>query len=152
MIYHSTRNTSLRADSAQAVLEGLAADGGLYVPQALPEFDWKKCLDGSAMDMATAILSALLPDIPNMEELVRKAYTGKFATDELTPTVPVGDFHVLELFHGPTSAFKDVALCMLPQLLTAARSAKGMEENILILTATSGDTGKAALEGFKDVD
>ena len=152
MIYHSTRSESLRADSAQAVLEGLAADGGLYVPEALPEFDWKKCLDGSAMDMATAILSALLPDIPNMEELVRKAYTGKFATDELTPTVPVGDFHVLELFHGPTSAFKDVALCMLPQLLTAARSAKGMEENILILTATSGDTGKAALEGFKDVD
>ena len=152
MIYHSTRSASLCADSAQAVLEGLAADGGLYVPQALPEFDWKKCLDGSAMDMATSILSALLPDIPNMEELVRKAYTGKFATDELTPTVPVGDFHVLELFHGPTSAFKDVALCMLPQLLTAARSAKGMEENILILTATSGDTGKAALEGFKDVD
>ena len=152
MIYHSTRSASLRADSAHAVLEGLAADGGLYVPQALPKFDWKKCLEGSAMDMAVDILSALLPDIPNMQELVRRAYTGKFATEELTPTVPVGDFHVLELFHGPTSAFKDVALCMLPQLLTAARSAKGVEENILILTATSGDTGKAALEGFKDVD
>ena len=152
MIYHSTRSKALQADSAQAVLEGLAADGGLYVPQALPEFDWKKCLDGSAMDMATAILSALLPDIPNMEELVRKAYTGKFATEELTPTVAVGDYHVLELFHGPTSAFKDVALCMLPQLLTASRAAKGVKENILILTATSGDTGKAALEGFKDVD
>ena len=152
MIYHSTRSKELRADSAQAVLEGLAADGGLYVPQNLPEFDWKSCLKGNAMDMATAILSALLPDIPNMEELVHKAYTGKFATEELTPAVSVGDFHVLELFHGPTSAFKDVALCMLPQLLTAARSAKGMNENILILTATSGDTGKAALEGFKDVD
>ena len=152
MIYHSTRSESLQADSAQAVLEGLAPDGGLYVPKALPEFDWKKCLQGSAMDMATDILSALLPDIPDMGNLVRKAYTGKFATGELTPTVPVGDFHVLELFHGPTSAFKDVALCMLPQLLTAARSAKGVKENILILTATSGDTGKAALEGFKDVD
>ena len=152
MIYHSTRSVSLQADSAQAVLEGLAADGGLYVPARIPAFDWKKCLQGSAMDMATDILSALLPDIPDMGELVRKAYTGKFATEELTPTVAVGDFHVLELFHGPTSAFKDVALCMLPQLLTAARSAKGVEQSILILTATSGDTGKAALEGFKDVD
>ena len=152
MIYHSTRSTMLQTDSAQAVLEGLAPDGGLYVPMALPSFDWKKCLQGSAMDMATDILSAMLPDIPDMAELVRKAYTGKFATEELTPTVSVGDLHVLELFHGPTSAFKDVALCMLPQLLTAARSAKGVKENILILTATSGDTGKAALEGFKDVD
>ncbi len=152
MIYHSTRNESLRADSAQAVLEGLAPDGGLYVPAQLPAFDWKACLQGSAMDMATSILSALLPDIPDMPELVRRAYTGKFTTEELTPTVAVGNQYVLELFHGPTSAFKDVALCMLPQLLTAARRAKGMQENILILTATSGDTGKAALEGFKDVD
>ncbi|MBQ5712468.1 MAG: threonine synthase [Oscillospiraceae bacterium] len=152
MIYHSTRDESLKADSAQAVLEGLAPDGGLYVPQSLPAFDWQACLKGSAMDMSTAILSALLPEIPDMPELVRKAYTGKFATGELTPTVPVGDMHVLELFHGPTSAFKDVALCMLPQLLTAARTAKGVKEDILILTATSGDTGKAALEGFRDVD
>ena len=152
MIYHSTRSAKLTADSAQAVLEGLAADGGLYVPQALPEFDWKKCLEGSAMDMATDILSALLPEIPDMPTLVRRAYTGKFTAESLTPTVPVGKFSVLELFHGPTSAFKDVALCMLPQLLTAARATKGMEEEILILTATSGDTGKAALEGFKDVD
>ena len=152
MIYHSTRNNQLRCDSAQAVLEGLAADGGLYVPESLPTFDWKACLQGSAMDMSTAILSALLPEIPDMPGLVKKAYTGKFATEELTPTIPVGDFHVLELFHGPTSAFKDVALCMLPQLLTAARGVKGVKENILILTATSGDTGKAALEGFKDVD
>ena len=124
MIYHSTRNSQLRADSAAAVLEGLAPDGGLYVPQQLPEFDWKACLQGSAMDMANAILSALLPDIPNMDQLVSKAYTGKFATEELTPTVPVGNFGILELFHGPTSAFKDVALCMLPQLLTAARKVK----------------------------
>ena len=152
MIYHSTRSTKLCADSARAVLEGLAADGGLYVPKSIPEFDWKKCLQGSAMDMATDILSAMLPDIPDMADLVKKAYTGKFATEELTPTVTVGDFSVLELFHGPTSAFKDVALCMLPQLLTAARAVKGEKKPILILTATSGDTGKAALEGFKDVD
>jgi len=102
--------------------------------------------------MATMILSALLPDIPDMPQLVKKAYTGKFETEDLTPTVPVGNFGVLELFRGPTSAFKDVALSMLPQLLTAAKGAKGMQEDILILTATSGDTGKAALEGFHDVD
>ena len=152
MIYHSTRSEQLKADSAQAVLEGLAPDGGLYMPESIPAFDWKAALNGSSMDMSTAILSALLPDIPNMPQLVKKAYTGKFETEDLTPTVPVGDFHVLELFRGPTSAFKDVALSMLPQLLTAAKTAKGMKEDIMILTATSGDTGKAALEGFHDVD
>ena len=151
MQYHSTRNETIRADSAQAVLEGLAPDGGLYMPQTIPAFDWQQCLQGSSQDMATRILSALLPDIPDMPELVRRAYTGKFETEDLTPTVPVGDFRVLELFRGPTSAFKDVALSMLPQLLTAAKKAKGMDEDILILTATSGDTGKAALEGFHDV-
>ena len=152
MLYHSTRSDMASVDSAQAVLEGLAADGGLYMPAEIPAFDWKACLQGSSLDMAAGILSALLPDIPNMPELVKRAYTGKFETEDLTPTVAVGNFHVLELFRGPTSAFKDVALSMLPQLLTAAKTAKGMEEDILILTATSGDTGKAALEGFHDVD
>ena len=83
--------------------------------------------------------------------LVKRAYTGKFETEDLTPTVPVGDFQVLELFRGPTSAFKDVALSMLPQLLTAAKQKKGIAQEIRILTATSGDTGKAALVGFQDV-
>ncbi len=152
MLYHSTRSEFAEVDSAQAVLEGLAPDGGLYMPRQLPCFDWKKCLEGSSMDMAAMILSALLPDIPDMPQLVKKAYTGKFETEDLTPSVPVGDFHVLELFRGPTSAFKDVALSMLPQLLTAAKKAKGMEQDIMILTATSGDTGKAALEGFHDVE
>ena len=152
MLYHSTRNTQPTVDSAEAVLKGLAADGGLYMPEAIPAFDWQACLQGDTYAMATQILSALLPDIPNMENLVRKAYTGKFQTEELTPTVRVGDFTVLELFRGPTSAFKDVALCMLPQLLTAAKAHKGMDEDILILTATSGDTGKAALAGFQDVE
>jgi len=152
MLYHSTRSELNRVDSAQAVLEGLAPDGGLYMPENLPEFDWQACLQGSSLDMATMILSALLPDIPDMPQLVKKAYTGKFETEDLTPTAFVGNFGVLELFRGPTSAFKDVALSMLPQLLTAAKSAKGMKEDIMILTATSGDTGKAALEGFHDVD
>ena len=152
MLYHSTRNESLCVDSAQAVLNGIAPDGGLYMPRSLPAFDWQKCLEGSAQQMSAMILSALLPDIPNMEELVRRAYTGKFETEEMTPTVRVGNFHVLELYRGPTSAFKDVALCMLPQLLTAAKKEKGLAEDIMILTATSGDTGKAALAGFRDVE
>ena len=151
MLYHSTRSLKPEIDSAQAVLEGLAADGGLYMPDKLPAFDWEGCLKGTAQEMATDILSALLPDIPDMPGLVAKAYTGKFETEELTPTVQVGDMTVLELFRGPTSAFKDVALSMLPQLLTAARKEKGMEKDVLILTATSGDTGKAALAGFQDV-
>ena len=151
MLYHSTRTPSLTADSAQAVLEGLAPDGGLYMPDQIPAFDWEACLRGDSQAMATAILSALLPDIPDMENLVRRAYTGKFQTEALTPTVKAGPFRVLELYRGPTSAFKDVALSMLPQLLTAAKQVKGVSEDILILTATSGDTGKAALEGFRDV-
>ena len=151
MYYHSTRSPMPRVDSAQAGLDGLAPDGGLYMPESLPAFDWQTCLQGTSLQMSTAILSALLPDIPRMEELVRRAYTGKFETEDLTPTVKVGNFTLLELFRGPTSAFKDVALSMLPQLLTAAKVQKGMEQDILILTATSGDTGKAALEGFHDV-
>ena len=151
MRYHSTRNENLSVDSARAVLEGLAPDGGLYMPEAIPAFDWKACLSGSSQEMSTAILSALLPEIPNMRTLVSNAYTGKFETEDLTPTVSVGDFTVLELFRGPTSAFKDVALRMLPQLLTTAKDVCGMEKDIMILTATSGDTGKAALAGFQDV-
>ena len=151
MQYHSTRSLTPRVDSAQAVLNGLADDGGLYLPAALPAFDWEKCVRSSTLSMAEQILSAFLPDIPNMGALVHAAYVGKFETEDLTPCVCAGDFTVLELFRGPTSAFKDVALSMLPQLMTAAKTAKADAEEILILTATSGDTGKAALEGFKNV-
>ena len=151
MRYLSTRCNTATIDGAQAVLSGLAPDGGLYVPEELPVFDVVACLQEDTMAMASRIIGALLPDIPNMNQLVSRAYTGKFETAELTPTVDTGKFTVLELFRGPTSAFKDVALCMLPQLLTAAKTQKGMEEDILILTATSGDTGKAALAGFADV-
>ena len=155
MNYQSTRNAALTASSAEAILNGLAPDGGLYAMPALAglDFDWKRCLTLSTQGMATEILCALLPDFTHaeMERLVHAAYTGKFETEDLTPTVPVGKYGVLELFRGPTSAFKDVALSMLPQLLTAAKTVKGVQEDILILTATSGDTGKAALEGFHDV-
>ena len=151
MDYISTRGMSPAVDSAQAVLNGLAPDGGLYVPKSIPAFDWQGCLQKSSQGMSEMILSALLPDIPDMGELVKKAYTGKFETEDLTPSVAVGNMTVCELFRGPTSAFKDVALSMLPQLLTAAKKEKGIQEEIRILTATSGDTGKAALVGFQDV-
>ena len=151
MLYCSTRGSSPAVDSAEAVLSGIAPDGGLYLPEALPAFDWQGCLQKDTVSMAASLLGALLPGIPDMDALTKRAYLGKFQSDDLTPTVTVGDFTVLELFRGPTSAFKDVALCMLPQLLTAAKTVKGMQEDILILTATSGDTGKAALEGFRDV-
>ncbi len=151
MQYHSTRSNTTFVDSAQAVLNGLAPDGGLYVPSHIPQMDVQACLKEDTFAMATRILSALLPDISHMETLVKNAYTGKFETAELTPSVDTNTFTVLELFRGPTSAFKDVALCMLPQLLTAAKTQKNIEDDILILTATSGDTGKAALVGFQDV-
>lgn len=152
MLYHSTRNKNLTAGSPYAVLEGLAPDGGLYLPECLPQFDWQKCLCGTSLEMSAQILGALLPDIDNMETLVKQAYKNKFETDDLTPSVKVGPFTVVELFRGPTCAFKDVSLSLLPRLLTAAKNQCGEDRDILILTATSGDTGKAALEGFRDVD
>ena len=151
MQYRSTRGLSPIISGAQAVLFGIAPDGGLYLPDTFPSLDWQKCAVSDTLSQAVQILSAFFPDIPDMAGLVQKAYGKKFETDDLTPVVPVGDFAILELFRGPTSAFKDVALSMLPQLMTAAREATGMQEDIFILTATSGDTGKAALVGFQDV-
>ncbi len=153
MNYQSTRGKIFASDT-QAVLRGIAPDGGLFIDPDIKNirFDWEKCLELDSLGMARMILSALLPGYKNMDELVRKAYTGKFQTDDLTPLVPVGEDYVLELFRGPTSAFKDVALSMLPQLMTAAREQEGIKDETVILTATSGDTGKAALEGFHDVE
>ena len=152
MLYHSTRDLRLTAPSTRAVLEGIAPDGGLYIcDPARLGFDWQGALRLDTLSMAAKILSALLPDFPDMEDLVRKSYDGKFPTADLTPLVPVGDKYVLELYHGPTSAFKDVALSVLPRLIGAAARAEGMAGDVVILTATSGDTGKAALEGFHDV-
>ena len=153
MNYQSTRNHRLQASSAAAVLEGIAADGGLYIRDDLStmNFDWKGLLGEDSLTMSARILSALLPDIPDMETLVKQGYEGKFETDELTPLAQVGDRYVLELFRGPTSAFKDVALSLLPRLITSAKTVCGVDDEIVILTATSGDTGKAALQGFHDV-
>lgn len=152
MNYRSTRS-SLTASPREAVLRGIAPDGGLYLLPDLQElhFDWQGCLEEDFFGAADRILSALLPDIGGMGELVRQAYHGKFETPDVTPLVQVGEDYVLELFRGPTAAFKDVALSMLPQLITAARVQTGDPAETVILTATSGDTGKAALEGFRDV-
>jgi threonine synthase len=153
MIYQSTRNNGLTAPSSAAVLRGIAPDGGLYIFKdfSAMDFDWRSALEKDTLGMAEQILSALLPEFPDMGALVRRAYLNKFETEDLTPVVPVGGRYVLELFRGPTSAFKDVALSMLPQLITSARGIEDIDDEIVILTATSGDTGKAALEGFHDV-
>ena len=155
MEFVSTRNRRETATAAEAVLWGLAPDGGLYCPAALtplPE-DLSALLALPVEALAGKLLHALLPSF-SLEEtmaLSRKAYSGRFETAEVTPTAEVGEDTVVELFRGPTGAFKDVALSLLPHLLTAAKAACGQKEDILILTATSGDTGKAALAGFQDV-
>ena len=153
-VFCSTRGAGF-VSAPQAVLQGLAPDGGLYVDPGLASatgsFDVEGCLQLPPLEQAERILGRLLPGFPEMGKLVKQAYVGRFASEELTPLVQVGDEYILELFHGPTAAFKDVALCMLPQLMTAARGITGMKDKTVILTATSGDTGKAALEGFHDV-
>ena len=153
MKYRSTRS-NIEASSTEAVLNGIALDGGLYVNADMTniKFDWKACVQMPAQQMATTILNTLLPDFENMEELVKRAYTGKFETEDITPLVKVGENYVLELFRGPTSAFKDVALSMLPQLIVKAKQQLNIKDETVILTATSGDTGKAALEGFHDTE
>ena len=153
MRYNSTRNHSLTASPAEAVLRGIAPDGGLYLcdPAALP-LDPAEMLQKDFTGMAEAVLGRLLPDYsPEMLRPMIKAAYGKFDTPEVTPLVRAGEYHVLELFHGPTCAFKDVALSLLPYLITGAKELLGDHGKTVILTATSGDTGKAALEGFCDV-
>ena len=153
MRYNSTRNHSLTASPAEAVLRGIAPDGGLYLcdPTTLP-LDPAEMLQKDFTEMAEAVLGRLLPDYsPEMLRQMIKAAYGKFDTPEVTPLVRAGEYHVLELFHGPTCAFKDVALSLLPYLITGAKELLGDHGKTVILTATSGDTGKAALEGFCDV-
>ena len=152
MDYKSTRS-NFTADSLNAVLLGPAPDGGLFIDPDMDSssFDWQGCLKLDTIGMSKMILKKLLPDFKDMDSLVEKAYRGRFQTDDLTPLVQVGPAYVLELFRGPTSAFKDVALSILPRLMTAAMEQSGEKKKVLILTATSGDTGKAALEGFHDV-
>ena len=124
MLYSSTRGGSPAVSSAQAVVDGLAPDGGLYVmaPGELPKLDWRALRDLEYPALAARILSALLPDFPveEADAMVRRAYAGKFSDPRIAPLVDAGGDLFLELFHGPTSAFKDVALCLLPHLMTAS--------------------------------
>ena len=152
MQYRSTRGKGEEISGPKAILQGIAKDGGLYVPVSMDKpFDYKELLGKKTTEMAEKVFAYYFDEFTDIAGIVSRAYTGKFDTEELTPLKKVGDRCVLELFHGPTSAFKDVALSALPQFMTEAKKLENMEEEILILTATSGDTGKAALEGFRDV-
>lgn len=153
MNYVSTRDNTLTTDSLKAVLNGIAPDGGLYIngDNLFENFNAEKTVDMDYRTLATYVLGTLLPDFENMGAVVEKAYSGKFDDNEIAPLVKVGNDYVLELFHGPTSAFKDVALSILPLLITEAMAQENTKDETVILTATSGDTGKAALEGFRNV-
>lgn len=150
MLYHSTRSKDKMYTSKTAILKGICEDGGLFVTDELGELqpDLSGFEDLSYEELAERILLCLIPDYSDAElrTCIRKAYEGKFACKELTPVTRIGSRYLLELYHGPTSAFKDMALCMLPQLMSVAL--KDEDRRIMILTATSGDTGKAALSGF----
>ncbi len=156
MEYRSTRGLLDKKSSAFCILQGLAEDKGLFVPVEFPElnisFDEMRNMDYKSV--AKVVLSRFLTDFSE-EEIdfcVEKAYDGKFEKDEIVPVIKVGDSHIVELYHGKTSAFKDMALSILPNLLSVAMKKTGAKEKVCILTATSGDTGKAALEGFKNVE
>lgn len=152
--YVSTRDTHQKVSSKQAILNGISPDGGLYV---LPDLDsihlnLHTICSQSYIENAVYILSHLLTDytMDELKECVTNAYSHSFSTPKITPIKKVGGIYVLELFHGPTCAFKDVALTLLPQLMSCAL--KSTHQKALILTATSGDTGKAALNGFCDIE
>ena len=153
-LYQSTRDANQKATSKQAILNGICQDGGLYVWPELDtvQLDLHTICKQSYQENAVYILQHVLPDYTKeeLQDCVHKAYTNRFANEAVTPLKKVGNTYVLELFHGPTSAFKDVALTLLPQLMQKAL--QQTNQKALILTATSGDTGKAALSGFQDVD
>ena len=157
--YVSTRDQSIKVSSSKAILDGQATGGGLYVPADLEavKADWRSIIRGDFRSMAKAIWNIFFDDYgeEEIDRLVEASYRDKFSAPDITPLVKVsgksGDAYVLELWHGPTSAFKDVALSALPNLMSAARGMNDFTDDIMILTATSGDTGSAAIQGFRDV-
>ncbi len=155
LFYRSTRGNGEAVTASQAILQGLAQDGGLFVPERIPALD--KSLDALAQmsyqETAYEVMKLFLTDFTE-EELkacINKAYDSKFDTKEIAPLAAVDGAYYLELFHGATIAFKDMALSILPHLLTTSAKKNHVANDIVILTATSGDTGKAALAGFADV-
>lgn len=154
--YQSTRGSKYIKTSAQAIIQGIAEDKGLYVPNEIPKmpFDIKEMTGKSYQEIAFPILKAFFEDYTDeeMQQCIDGAYDSKFEEKEVVPIVEAGDAFFLELYHGKTAAFKDMALSILPYLLTTAMKKEKEDKKICILTATSGDTGKAALEGFADVE
>lgn len=154
--YSSTRGQESGLSASQAILKGLASDGGLFVPNKIPEFDFKlDDLKGeSYQKIAYEVMKLFLTDYTKeeLEFCINNAYDKKFDDDTIAPLVKLDDTsYYLELFHGSTIAFKDMALSILPYLLTVAAKKNNIKDEIVILTATSGDTGKAAMAGFADV-
>lgn len=155
LVYQSTRDANNTVTASQAILQGLATDGGLFTPISYPqvELDFAKLKDASYQEVAKLILSAFLDDFTDQEldDCINNAYDSKFDTPEIAPLVKLNGQYNLELFHGATIAFKDMALSILPHLMTTAAKKHDLKNKIVILTATSGDTGKAAMAGFADV-
>lgn len=156
LFYKSTRNPKNVVSASQAILQGLAVDGGLYVPTKIPEadLDFASLAKQSYQEIAVQIMQLFLPDFSQEElrDCIEQAYDQKFENETITPLVKVGEQYYLELFHGPTLAFKDVALSILPYLMKKAAQKNHWDQEIVILTATSGDTGKSAMEGFANVE
>lgn len=155
MLYVSTRNSEEKAAASQAILKGLAADGGLFAPEQIPPLDIsvEKLASMTYQETAYEVMKLFLDDFTEEElkHCIKSAYDGKFDTKEIAPLKKAGDVCFLELFHGATIAFKDMALSILPHLMITAAKKNQVENEIVILTATSGDTGKAALAGFAGV-
>lgn len=155
LFYRSTRDDNVKVTASQAILKGLAADGGLFVPESIPTLDksFEELSKMSYADVAYEVMKLMLDDFTEEElrDCINKAYDSKFDTKEIAPLVKADGAYFLELFHGSTIAFKDMALSILPHLLITSAKKNNVKNDIVILTATSGDTGKAALAGFADV-
>lgn len=154
--YKSTRSNQYSITASEAILKGLADDGGLFVPHTIPKLDpgVEAMLTMSYQEIAYEVMKLFFTDFTKEElkDCITKAYDSKFDTEEIAPLVEADGAHYLELFHGSTIAFKDMALSILPYLMTTAAKKNKVENDIVILAATSGDTGKAALAGFADVE